>query len=490
MPCRFTAPLRALLTVLITFIAAIAVAGDAGAAQKGIVPDLTWGTSDAEQTRTAKAIEDLGAQWVRLNVSWYWLDAYPEKLAGIEQSVQMAHAAGAKVLVMFNHSPAWASGSDNLDAPPRDPQDYGDALGALARHLRGQVDAYEIWNEPNHPHFWPAPGGPDPAAYAALLKAGSQAVRAADPSAAVVFGGLAFNDYNFLERAYEAAPDLGDSFDVMGVHPYPMPFNQAPEVTERAPDGRISPYSFSGYREVHATTTAHGEAKPVWFTEFGWSTTTNPTQGVSEETQADYLTRAFEFVEQDPFVEVAMTYNLRNNYFANDADTWDDRLGLMHSDFSLKPAYSAFKAYAPPVSAEPELAPEPAAAPPAAADREETAAEALPVTSEPPVEALEPTVTVSVRTVRPSQDGAPQHVTVTGRVEGASHGTVGIVLERRSSGSQAALGMMSVARVRAGGRFRSKIRTGRRGKWQVRAVYRTPRGAGAAASKPARFVVR
>ena len=39
-------------------------------AEKGVVPDLTWGTSSADQDRTAAAISDVGARWVRLNANW------------------------------------------------------------------------------------------------------------------------------------------------------------------------------------------------------------------------------------------------------------------------------------------------------------------------------------------------------------------------------------------------------------------------------------
>ena len=92
---------------------------------------------------------------------------------------------------------------------------------------------------------------------------------------------------------------------------------------------------------------AHGGVKPIWFTEFGWSTETGDAWGVSQAQQADYLTRALRYVEQDPYVEVALWYSLRNNYWAGNANNWEDSLGLMKTDFSHKPAYDTFKAYTP-----------------------------------------------------------------------------------------------------------------------------------------------
>ena len=102
--------------------------------------------------------------------------------------------------------------------------------------------------------------------------------------------------------------------------------------------------AFSGYREVRATMAAYGDAKPIWLTQFGWSTTTLPGQGVSPETQADYLTRAYECLEQDPYVEVAMWFSLRNQ---SGDDTWRGQLGMMSRNFTPKPAYDALKDYVP-----------------------------------------------------------------------------------------------------------------------------------------------
>ena len=47
-------------------------------------------------------------------------------------------------------------------------------IGHLAGTLRGQVDAWEIWNEEDTKDFWA--GGPQPARYVALLKPAYAAV--------------------------------------------------------------------------------------------------------------------------------------------------------------------------------------------------------------------------------------------------------------------------------------------------------------------------
>jgi Bacterial Ig domain len=48
--------------------------------------------------------------------------------------------------------------------------------------------------------------------------------------------------------------------------------------------------------------------------------------------------------ESDPYVQVALWYNIRQDYW--DPSGWDGGFGLLRKDFTPKPAYSAFEAYA------------------------------------------------------------------------------------------------------------------------------------------------
>ena len=342
--------LTACCCAVMSFAATLPAAS--GAAEKGVAPDMTWTDTIqlADQDRTAEGLADLGARWVRMDASWYRAEPvsgrYDERFLGeVARAISLARGAGSKVILMVNESPPWASLSGDKNAPPTDPADYASYLRFVATRFAGQVDAWEIWNEPNIPRFWST--GPDAAEYARLLRAAYPAVKAGDPAAKVLFAGVAFNDYDFLERAYAADPDLGRFFDVMATHPYTYGGAPPEEIYRRLDNGRVHPGSFSGYREVRASMQQHGDDKPIWFTEFGWATTTQdtPLGGVDAATQADYLTRAYEYLEQDPYVEVAAWYSYRNSNWANDADTWEDQLGLVRTDFSPKPAYQAFKAY-------------------------------------------------------------------------------------------------------------------------------------------------
>ena len=123
---------------------------------------------------------------------------------------------GLDLVVRLDQNPAWSSPApSSVDAPPDRLSDYAAFVRAVAARYRGQVLAYIVWNEPNLASEW---GGrrPDPAGYVALLKAGYQAVKSADPQALVVSAGLASNgdhsaaaedDRQYLEAMYRAGAE-------------------------------------------------------------------------------------------------------------------------------------------------------------------------------------------------------------------------------------------------------------------------------------------
>jgi hypothetical protein len=463
---------RRLLTlfVLVLVLAlGAALPGRAAAAEPGVVADLTWFPPEADRVKSAAAIADLGSKWTRIDIGWR--DFEPQRGAYNSWSVgayrtelQRARAAGQKVVVMVATAPEWASGSSNANAAPRDPADYARFLDYLGRQYGQYVDAWEVWNEPNYSRFWPS--GPNPAQYAALLKAAYPAVKAADPTAKVLFGGLSTNDYKFLEGAYAAGAK--GSFDVLATHPYSC---RSPETVVRGSDGRMTRDTFSAYRELRASMAAAGDLKPIWFTEFGWSTTT-ASCGVSEATQADYLTRAYELAEQDPYVEVGLWYNLRNNFWAADADSVEARYGLLATDFRQKPSYAAFKAYAAGQPA-PAPAPEPTPAP---APKKKPRGKAFTTTTSSLL-----TLSVSSPPAGASSSRSRRTLRAFGRVRSARIRRVRVVLRRGAAGR---IVHARTAKVRRG-RFSVRLRGVRRGRWMVAA-----RASGDGARATARRAVR
>lgn len=328
--------------------------------QVGVVGDITWGTSPAEVTRSVSAMVDAGVGWVRAGVAWSGAEADGKGmvnqgyLAEVDAAVNQARAAGLQVLMpLADGVPYWASGDpakyqDGTGAHwnkywrSTRTSDYADFVGAMvARYQAVGVHTYELWNEPNLPRFWPS--GPNAAEFQTFLAAAYPAAKAADPTATVLMGGLAKNDYDFLGQLYVAGGR--PYFDAVAVHPYtgsadPTWCWNEGQTIKRAKD------AFCGIEEVRNTMVAAGDsAKPMWLTEFGWSTTT-AAYGVSEATQADYLTKAFTKLQSYPYVAVAFWYSLRNVASLQDAPAdYEANLGLLRTDFTAKPAYAALRSW-------------------------------------------------------------------------------------------------------------------------------------------------
>lgn len=339
---------RALITA---GIGASALAATAEAVEPGVVLGLRNGQANVN---ALEAPRDLGARWVRLYADWSAIETAdnrydPGPLGDIERRAAEYTARGQKVVVVVSYAPSWASGSGGKTAPPRDPAKYGEFLGFLAGRLQGRVAAWELWNEPDDGVHYK--GGPEPDRYAAMLRAAYPAIKAADPAATVVTGGMVGNNYRFLEALY--ANGAKGSFDAVGVHTDTACITSPPEEQYREADGRIGRFSFTGYREVRQSMLANGEDKPIWLTEMGWSTT--PAQcdsgaragtkagGVSQAQQAEFLERAYRCLQNDGFVQVALWFSLQD---VDGATAHSHRFGLIDDGGQRKPAFSAFRRFA------------------------------------------------------------------------------------------------------------------------------------------------
>jgi hypothetical protein len=344
--CRAVAARLAAHAGRLATIAALSLAGlgvcspSAGAAEAGL---NIGGLSPAQLS----GVDAIGAHWARLFLSWRAVEPArgqlnPGSLASYEQVFRQL-PAGTRVILDVVDTPAWETGSGNELTPPANPQDYAAFVATLARRFAPWVAAYEVWNEEDEARWWA--GGPDPVAYAQLLKAVYPAVKSAEPRAKVVLGGLTGNDFPFLEEVYRAGAK--GSFDAVGVHTDTACNVLSPYDFLRGSDNRMIPDSFLAYREVHAVMLANGDDKPIWMTEMSWRTTSavcsegawagQKPAGVSDAAQALYLEQAYHCLAGDPYVQVALWFPLQDQGAVTS--------GLLRADGSRKPSYVAMRDY-------------------------------------------------------------------------------------------------------------------------------------------------
>lgn len=312
---------------------------------------------------TSLLVQKSGFEWVRLQLEWSQFQAHgPESWDPLpmDRVVQDLYSGGIKILVVVAKAPEWAldpSGQQLL-------KDYGDFerfMAFVADRYKGRVQAWEIWNEQNLAHE--VNGTVRSADYVDLLRAGYNGVRASDPNALVVFGGLtpngvndpsiAIDDVQYLEEVYAVNDgEVRQYYDIMGAHvsaTHTTPDNSFPD--NPGPEGWSDHPSFYFRRaeELREVMVANGDAdKTMWITEFGW-TTENQAPGYeygannSEEEVAEYLTRSFEIMlDEWGWVSGAFVWNLNWSTLSPPEDEkhpWS----AVNADWSLRPAFEAMR---------------------------------------------------------------------------------------------------------------------------------------------------
>ena len=297
-----------------------------------VQPHSTWGRADdaAALGETAAAMQDLGVERFRFEVPWRELQPMgPRRYAWqkLDTILDALERRGIDPLPVVTYTPAWAMASADTTgaAMPRDPGLFGDLMAALARRYRGRCSFWELWNEPDHPHSW---SGALRDYVRLILEPGATAVRAADPGATIVLGGLAH--HRNLEAIHAAGG--GPSYDVASIHNYPR--RPSPWTVNRVVRQTRSVLRRAGLpRELWLTECGIASREPSLPSSFGTST--------DEESQASFVRGVFDSVRADAI----FVYQLRDTVIFDAAGKrlkevfWGltDETGARR-----KPAYEAF----------------------------------------------------------------------------------------------------------------------------------------------------
>jgi polysaccharide biosynthesis protein PslG len=299
-----------------------------------------------------------GADSVRVDIAWSSLElnakgSYDSTyVAKIDRFMTDAAARNIKVIGTVYTTPCWASSAPATVKqscsgswwdrgvqyyPPTDPNDYADAAAWIAQRWGSKMAALEVWNEPNQSNSF---NSANPAAdYAAILKAAYPRIKLVAPTLPVLGPAMAYSDGNFLEALY--AQGIQGFFDGLSFHPY----NEWRAPSDPWQDQYKEWTYITGVPWIRSIETAHGDLKPLWFTEFGWSSCLpggTDKWCVTTDEQAQYIPDALRIIRDNwDYVQAAIVYNLRNK-----GTTLTDRessFGMVYRDFTPKPSYGAWK---------------------------------------------------------------------------------------------------------------------------------------------------
>ena len=177
---------------------------------------------------------------------------------------------------------------------------------------RKLVESVEIGNEPGK---W------SDADYSRMYKAMATGLRAGDPKLKIATCNLTTGKSGDYEKSVACLSGLTDLVDVLTIHSYAQLENW-PTWRRSFPEDPALPRYLKDIDDLCRWRDEHAKGKPVWITEFGYDSTTQPQEetgdfakwvGVTDEQQAEWLVRSYLVFSSMP-VERAYLY------FFNDED--------------------------------------------------------------------------------------------------------------------------------------------------------------------------
>jgi hypothetical protein len=262
-------------------------------------------------------MQSAGSAW--MTVALHWSDVEPTApISGVhtydwsrfDATVARAQAAGMSIFVLFADNPAWAAQYRN--GPVTNTVDLISVVSAAAQRYNGSVAGSPVINywsfyaEPDNGALWQAklgkgywggvpactvPACGTPAGYADMLAGVSAAIRAANPNAVVMIGGLAYDAFTtdggpfvqgflagVLDQLNSAHGGAAATLGAVAFHYYPISTGRWPTIKEKA-------------QEIRSIMTQHGAGSlPLIVPEMGyWS----DSLGSSEPLQASALVQMF-----------------------------------------------------------------------------------------------------------------------------------------------------------------------------------------------------
>lgn len=249
----------------------------------GLCEDYPRGTFAEDIELDFALMAEYGITDLRISIAWndyefakgftdWWL---------LDDIVALAEQYGIKLYPYIAYAPTWATRASWM-SPPEDMQDWYDFVYEAVDRYKDYIHTWELWNEGDNEEFWVGTWEEQ----LELVKVGAQAVKAADPTAKTVFGGLTNKDPRHVETIFTSG--VADYIDVINVHYYN-------ETWDATPAERI----YDSVKEVADVIRTYGGKQELWIAEIGYSDYVDETGRVSYwvRTRAPYeKTREFQAV--------------------------------------------------------------------------------------------------------------------------------------------------------------------------------------------------
>jgi hypothetical protein len=328
------------------------------------------GQSYFDRERAFAHARSLGVTRLRVNVNWAFTMSASEqrrrrKPAGLaygfgtwDSTIDAAARHGIRVHVSIGGpAPAWATGNRRVGGQSPNVREFAAFVRAAARHFKGRVDRYSVWNEPNW-KTWLGPLRRAPSIYRALYTRSYAAIKAADPRAKVLIGetspyarpGMSTAPIAFLRKVLCVSSKYRKSRRCKGLkadgyahHPYD--FRHSPSFRYPGKDNatmgtlRNLTRALDRLSRAGALRRNGGGRMPLYLTEFGYFASGH--RALPARTRSRYLAQGFQLALRNPRVRSQLQYLLVSPPKRYPWSFFD--LGLISAKGKKSPQYGALQ---------------------------------------------------------------------------------------------------------------------------------------------------
>jgi streptogramin lyase len=302
-------------------------------------------------------MQAMNAYWVRVQFSWESVepaDATPDHFnwSSWDAAASGAASAGLSIVANVQSNPAWAAEYPGGPLYPDHVVDFVELMGAAAERYDGDgymdapgspvIQHWEFYNEPDNASVLLAEAGYGywgdyGAEYADLYRQVHPAMKAANPVAKLLNGGVAYErfreedlDFPYVRRFLDDffAAGGGNYIDVFNFHYYPG-FAYRWEPYGRELIGKTAYFrSMLAQYELNL---------PIACTEIGQHS--DPSRGGSHETQSQYVVKTFVWTMAAD-LEYTTWFTLRDI-----TSGFPYLYGLLNDSWQRKPSFYAFSVF-------------------------------------------------------------------------------------------------------------------------------------------------
>lgn len=282
--------------------------------------------------KAIKALKDLKVSIIRNEFSWNEIEIQKGvfEFERYDHIVKICEENNIAILGILGFTAPWTG--QQWNSAPQDEKLLLNYVQTVVNRYKDSIKYWEFWNEPDSSIYWNPQDSMK--AYTRLLKKVYVAIKKADPSATVVLGGLANDQYYSLKRILSNGGE--NYFDIVNIHPY------------------VTPDKHKGIQQIKYLLNnvtkeleKKGLNKKIWFTEIACPGTNKLTacnwwigKCQNEDQQAGFLEEVYSLLSAYENVEKIFWSMLRDTRHFKDGI---DYFGLIRWDYTPKPAFFAYK---------------------------------------------------------------------------------------------------------------------------------------------------